>query len=69
MIAYVAGIAAARRLGARLASFIAMAEILFATLYAWLLLAQTPTPMEFAGGAVMLAGIIAVRADEVRRPG
>jgi drug/metabolite transporter (DMT)-like permease len=44
VIAYVAGIAAARRLGARLASFTGMAEVLFAVLYAWLLLGQTPTP-------------------------
>jgi threonine/homoserine efflux transporter RhtA len=44
VIAYVAGIAAARRLGARLASFTGMAEVLFAELYAWLLLGQMPSP-------------------------
>jgi hypothetical protein len=37
VIAYTAGIAAARQLGARLASFIGMAEVIFAVLYAWLL--------------------------------
>ena len=66
VIAYVAGIAAARRLGARLASFTGMAEILFAVLYAWPLLGQTPTPAEFTGGAFMLAGVILVRLDETR---
>ena len=50
MIAYVAGIAAARRLGARLASFTGMAEVFFAVLFAWLLLGQLPSPMEFLGG-------------------
>lgn len=67
VIAYVAGIAAARRLGARLASFTGMAEVFFAVLYAWLLLGQMPSPMEFTGGAFMLAGVILVRVDETRR--
>jgi drug/metabolite transporter (DMT)-like permease len=67
MIAYVAGIAAARRLGAKLASFIGLAEVCFAVLYAWLLLGQLPSPMEFAGGAFMLAGVILVRVDETKR--
>ena len=67
MIAYVAGIAAARRLGAKLASFIGMAEVFFAVLYAWLLLGQLPSPLEFAGGAFMLAGVVPVRVDETRR--
>jgi len=67
VIAYVAGIAAARRLGARLASFTGMAEVFFAALYAWLLLGQTPTAPEFTGGALMLAGVILVRVDETRQ--
>jgi drug/metabolite transporter (DMT)-like permease len=67
VIAYVAGIAAARRLGAKLASFTGMAEVFFAALYAWLLLGQMPSPMEFTGGAFMLAGVILVRVDETRR--
>jgi drug/metabolite transporter (DMT)-like permease len=66
VIAYVAGIAAARRLGATLASFAGMAEILFVGLYAWLLLGQAPTPMEFVGGVFMLAGVILVRAEPAR---
>jgi drug/metabolite transporter (DMT)-like permease len=64
VIAYVAGIAAARRLGAKLASFIGIAEVIFAALYAWLLLGQLPSPMQLMGGAFMLAGVILVRADE-----
>ena len=49
-IAYVTGIAAARRLGPKFGSFVAMAEIGFAVLFAWILLHQTPTALQFAGG-------------------
>ncbi len=62
--AYVAGIAAARRLGAKLASFIGMTEVLFAILFAWLALGQLPTPIQFVGGAFILTGIALVRAGE-----
>jgi drug/metabolite transporter (DMT)-like permease len=63
-IAYVTGIAAARRLGPKFGSFVAMAEIGFAVLFAWILLHQTPTALQFAGGGLILAGVIAVRLDE-----
>ena len=63
-IAYVTGIGAARRLGAKFGSFVAMAEIGFAVLFAWILLHQTPTGTQFVGGALILAGVIAVRLDE-----
>jgi drug/metabolite transporter (DMT)-like permease len=64
--AYVAGIGAARRLGAKLASFIGMGEVLFAILFAWLLLRQVPTPIQFLGGALIFAGVTLVRVDELR---
>ena len=66
VISYVAGIGAARRLGARLASFIGMAEVLFAILFAWLLLGQLPAPVQFLGGAFILAGVTMVRLGELR---
>jgi drug/metabolite transporter (DMT)-like permease len=66
VIAYVAGIGAARRLGAKLASFIGMAEVLFAILFAWLLLGQLPSGVQFLGGAFILAGVTLVRVDELR---
>ena len=65
VIAYVAGIGAARRLGAKLASFIGMAEVLFAVLFAWLLLGQLPSGVQFVGGAFILAGVTLVRLDEL----
>jgi drug/metabolite transporter (DMT)-like permease len=64
-LAYVAGIGAARRLGAKLASFVGMSEVLFAILFAWLLLGQLPSAVQFLGGALILAGVTLVRADEM----
>jgi drug/metabolite transporter (DMT)-like permease len=72
VISYLAGIGAARRLGAKLASFIGLAEVLFAILFAWLLLGQLPSAVQFLGGAFILAGVAMVRLDELRfgaRPG
>jgi drug/metabolite transporter (DMT)-like permease len=63
-IAYVTGIAAVRSLGPKLGSFVAMAEVLFAAGFAWLLLNQVPTGMQFLGGLLILAGVVAVRLDE-----
>jgi drug/metabolite transporter (DMT)-like permease len=65
-ISYVAGIGAARRLGAKLASFVGLAEVLFAIGFAWLLLGQLPSPVQFLGGAFILAGVTLVRVDELR---
>jgi drug/metabolite transporter (DMT)-like permease len=63
-VGYGTGIVAARRLGAKLASFIGMAEILFAVIYAWILLGQLPTVAQFLGGALILAGVSMVKIDE-----
>lgn len=63
VVAYTAGIGAARRLGARPASFLGLAEVLFAMLFAWLLLGQRPTVLQAIGAVVVLAGIALVRAD------
>ena len=61
---YSTGIIAARRLGAKLASFIGMAEILFAVIYAWALLGQLPSVTQFLGGALILGGVTLVKIDE-----
>ena len=42
-VSYVTGILASRALGARLASFVALLEVLFSVVFAWLLLGQLPT--------------------------
>ena len=64
--AYVAGILAARRLGAKIASFVGLTEVLFAVVFAWLALGQSLSPLQLAGGALVVAGIGLVRVDEVR---
>ncbi len=64
VIAYSTGIGAARRLGARLASFVGLAEVLFAVLFAWALLDQAPSALQVVGGVVVLAGIALVRGDD-----
>lgn len=63
-IAYALGIAAARRLGSRLASFVALTEVLFALLFAWLLLGELPRLVQLVGGLVLLAGVVVVKLGE-----
>ena len=66
-IAYTTGIAASRRLGSRLASFVALLEVVAAVGFAWLLLDQLPGTLQFVGGALILAGVVVVKLGE-RRP-
>jgi hypothetical protein len=40
--------------------------VLFAVLFAWLVLAELPTPIQLVGGVLIVAGLVAVRADEAR---
>ncbi|WFE95086.1 EamA family transporter [Micromonospora sp. WMMD987] len=66
VVAYLAGIAATRVLGARLSSFIGLTEVMFAVLIAWLVLGELPVPVQLAGGALIVAGVSLVRLDELR---
>lgn len=66
-VAYVAGIAAARILGARLSTFVGLTEVIFAVLFAWGLLGELLTAAQLLGGALIVAGIALVRIDELRR--
>ena len=65
-LAYVAGIAATRRLGSRLASFVALSEVLAALIAAWLLLGEIPRGIQILGGVLILAGVAAVKLGEPR---
>ena len=67
-VAYVTGIAAARRLGAKVASFVGLTEVLFAVGFAWLLLGQRLDVVQAAGAALVVGGIALVRLDELRAP-
>ena len=62
-IAYVASIAASEMLGSRLASFVGLLEVCFATLYAWILLGEALSVMQLVGGGLILVGIALVRVD------
>jgi drug/metabolite transporter (DMT)-like permease len=63
---YIAGIVATRLLGAKLASFVGLSEVMFAVLFAWLLLGELPRPVQLVGGLFILAGVVAVRSEETR---
>lgn len=64
--AYLSGVAGTRRLGSKVASFISLSEVLFAALWAWLMLAEAPTSLQLLGGACVLAGIVMVKLGEGR---
>lgn len=66
--AYVTGIAATRRLGARLGSFVALIEVLMATLFAWVLLGQVPLPIQVGGALLVVSGVIVVKLGERPAP-
>ena len=61
--AYAAGITGSGLLGSRLASFVGLLEVVFAALFAWLLLGEELTPLQLVGGVLILGGIAAVRAE------
>jgi drug/metabolite transporter (DMT)-like permease len=65
-VSYVAGIFASRLLGARLASFVALLEVMFSVVFAWLLLGELPSAIQLLGGLLLLGGVIVVRAGEPR---
>lgn len=62
--AYLTGIEAILRLGTRTASFVALTEVLFAVLVAWVLLAQLPGPSQLVGGICIVAGIVVIQRTE-----
>lgn len=68
VLSYVTGIMAARALGTKLASFISLTEVLFAVLWAWLLLGELPAGIQLLGGVLIVGGVLLVRADEMRSP-
>lgn len=67
-LSYTTGIAAGRRLGSRLASFVSLTEVLAALGFAWLLLGELPRPVQALGGALILAGVIVVKLGEPGSP-
>lgn len=68
VVAYVAGIAAARLLGAKVASFVGLTEVLFAVMFAWLLVGQRLDLTQALGAVLVVGGIALVRLDELAAP-
>ncbi len=62
-LGYALGVMAVPRIGSRLASFIGLSEVLFALAFAWLLLGETPAPIQYLGGVLILVGVVLVRMD------
>ena len=63
-ISYVTGIGAARVLGSRLASFVALSEVVAGVLWAWLLLGELPGPVQLVGGVLIIVGVVGVKLGE-----
>lgn len=63
-LAYVTGIAAARHLGSRLASFVALSEVAAGLVFAWILLDQQPRLVQLLGALLVLGGVVVVKLGE-----
>lgn len=62
-LGYALGVIAVPMLGSRVASFVGLSEVLFALLFAWLLLGEAPGPVQIIGGVVLIVGVVLVRMD------
>jgi drug/metabolite transporter (DMT)-like permease len=60
VLAYSLEVMAAPRIGARATSFLALTEVLFASIAAVIVLAQVPGPMQLMGGVALVAGVLLV---------
>ncbi len=67
VLSYVLGVAASRRLGATVASFTGYSEPLFGVLWTAVLLSVLPTPLQWLGAALIVAGVVTVKAGELLR--
>ncbi len=63
-VAYTLGITGVAFLRPSFASLVGLAEVLFAVLWAWLLVAEAMTPVQALGAAVVLAGLALARQGD-----
>lgn len=63
VVAYLASLAGTRLVGARVAAFVGLTEVVFAMGLAWLVVGESPTVLRVAGAAVVLVGVALVRSD------
>ncbi len=64
VVAYGFGVLAARALGATVASFVGLTEVLFAVGVSFLLLGQQLAGVQLVGGLLVVVGIVLVQADQ-----
>lgn len=67
-LAYVTGIVGARNVGSRMASFVGLTEVLFATILAAVLVGQLLGLDQVVGAVLVVGGVILVRLGEARLP-
>ena len=65
-LAYTTGVAATRRLGSQVASFVALLEVVAGVGFAWLLLDQLPGGLQLVGGLLVVAGVVVVKLGDGR---
>ena len=68
VLAYLTGVVAVRRLGSAIASFVALTEVLFAVVFAAVLLGQIPSTGQVLGGVLVLVGIVVVQGGSAAAP-
>ena len=68
VLAYLTGIIGVRRLGSSVASFVSLSEVIFAVVFAAILLAQRPNGFQLVGGLAILAGITIVQRGATATP-
>jgi drug/metabolite transporter (DMT)-like permease len=66
VFSYILGIVAVQGLGSKVSSFVALLEVLFAVVWAWLLLGELPRLIQLLGAACIVGGVVLVRIDEFR---
>ncbi len=62
-VAYATSIIATGMLGSRVMSFVGLLEVVFAALFAWLLLGENLGALQLVGGVLILAGIAFVHSE------
>src|SRR5690606_31278212 len=67
VLAYTLGVAAARNLGATVASFTGYSEPLFGIIWTIILLAIVPTGLQWIGAALIIGGVVIVKLGELHR--
>ncbi len=67
VLAYAVGAAGTARLGATAASLLGLSEVLAAVAVAWVLLGQLPSPVQLAGGALVVLGVALTQLRGRRR--